>query len=84
MFGRLIGLLITMGIIGYMMYAVLKSDNDVQKSIDNSPTTISNKAALKSAGIDADNKKELEKAMRQQADEIIRQRQELDEIMKNQ
>jgi hypothetical protein len=60
---RLGGILVSLGITGYLIWAMLSSNSKVDKAIDANPTVVEQKKALKDAGINADDKKALNKAL---------------------
>lgn len=60
---RLGGILVSLGITGYLIWAMLSSNSKVDKAIDANPTVIEQKKALKDAGINADDKKAVNKAL---------------------
>ncbi len=64
---RMISMAATFLIVAYMVMLVLGSDDKIDDHINQNETVQSNKAALKSAGINADDKKSLEKAVKAQA-----------------
>lgn len=66
MFFRLCGIAVTMGIIGYMFSMMLKAD----KAIDNNPTVVEQKKALRDAGVPVDNKQQMQQYLLDQAKQI--------------
>lgn len=69
MFWRAVGLAATLGIVAYMMVAVLGNNSKVDKAIDSNPTVQEQKKALKDAGVNADDKEAVKKQL---ADEVKR------------
>ena len=47
---RLGGILVSLGITGYLIWAMLSSNSKVDKAIDANPTVVEQKKALKDAG----------------------------------
>lgn len=67
---RLGGILVSLGITGYLIWAMLSSNSKVDKAIDANPTVVEQKKALKDAGINADDKKALNKALNDSVNQL--------------
>lgn len=75
---RLLGMALTLGIIGYMFYSFNHSKNSVDDAINKNAVVQSNKAALEGVGVNT-SKEELEKYTIEQAKQINSFQQQLDE-----
>lgn len=67
---RLVGLVISMGFIGYLLYAVLSADSKIAESINNNPAVQEQQNALKSAGVDATDKEAVKNYALEQARQL--------------
>ncbi len=75
---RLLGMALTLGIIGYLFYSFNHSKSSVDDAINKNAVVQSNKAALESVGVNT-SKEELEKYAIDQAQQINNYQQQLDE-----
>lgn len=69
MFIRAVSLAVTLALVAYMMVSVLGKNSKVDKAIDANPAVQEQKKALKSAGVNADDKDAVKKQL---ADEVKR------------
>ncbi|MDI1226970.1 MAG: hypothetical protein PSY14_04720 [bacterium] len=69
MFLRAVSLAATLALVAYMMVSVLGKNSKVDQAIDSNPAVQEQKKALKSAGINADDKDAVKKQL---ADEVKR------------
>jgi hypothetical protein len=69
MFLRAVSLAVTLALVAYMMVSVLGKNSKVDKAIDSNPAVQEQKKALKSAGVNADDKDAVKKQL---ADEVKR------------
>ncbi|MCC7036685.1 MAG: hypothetical protein IT560_05190 [Alphaproteobacteria bacterium] len=69
MFLRAVSLAVTLALVAYMMVSVLGKNSKVDKAIDANPAVQEQKKALKSAGVNADDKDAVKKQL---ADEVKR------------
>lgn len=69
MFIRAVSLAVTLALVAYMMMSVLGKNSKVDKAIDANPAVQEQKKALKSAGVNADDKDAVKKQL---ADEVKR------------
>ena len=79
---RLGGLLLSFGIIGYLLYSIFSADSKVEKSIANNPTVQEQKKALKDAGVDADDKKALNKNLDDAVKQLENYQKQADDLQK--
>ncbi len=70
MWGRVIGVFVTLGIVGCLFYAMNASNTAVQKAVDNSPATKEEKAMLKQEGIDPNDPDAVKKYAAKKAREL--------------
>lgn len=69
MFLRAVSLAVTLAIVAYLMVSVLGKNSKVDQAIDSNPAVQEQKKALKSAGVNADDKDAVRKQL---ADEVKR------------
>jgi hypothetical protein len=69
MFLRAVSLAVTLALVAYMMVSVLGKNSKVDQAIDSNPAVQEQKKALKSAGVNADDKEAVKKQL---ADEVKR------------
>ncbi|MBL8713480.1 MAG: hypothetical protein JNM12_11310 [Alphaproteobacteria bacterium] len=69
MFIRAVSLAVTLALVAYMMVSVLGKNSKVDQAIDANPAVQEQKKALKSAGVNADDKDAVKKQL---ADEVKR------------
>ena len=67
---RLIGLVISLGLIGYLLYGVLSSDSKVGNAINANPAVQEQKRTLESAGVNASDQEALKRHTLKQAREL--------------
>jgi len=70
MYLRLLGTVVSLGLVGYLLVATLGSNSKVDKAIDKNPTVVEQKKALQSAGVNVDDKKQLHAYVDQQAKQL--------------
>lgn len=70
MIGRLIGLLITFAIVGYLLYSFLSSGSKTNNVVNNSPAMQEQQKTLQDAGVDTTDPKALQKYTIDQAKQI--------------
>jgi len=82
MFMRIGGILLSFGIIGYLLWSWISADSKVQKSIDNNPAVQEQKQVLKDAGINPDDKKALEKSLNDATKQLEEYQKQTDDLPK--
>jgi len=80
---RLTGLVVSFGIVGYLLYSVLSSNSKMDEKINSNPTVIEQKQALESAGVNAGDKKELKKYLDNQAQQLEEYQHQADNLPKD-
>lgn len=70
MWGKIGGMFVTLGIVGYMFHAMNASDSAVKNVIENNPTTKEEKEMLKAEGIDPNDPDAMKKYAAKKAKEI--------------
>lgn len=70
MWGKVIGVFVTLGVVGYMFHAMNASNTAIQKAMDNNPATKEEKAMLKQEGIDPNDPDAVKKYAAKKAKEI--------------
>ncbi len=80
---RLVSLVITLGVVAWLLHSFLSSDGKVDQAISNNPAVQEQKKALKDAGIDADNKKELNKALNDSVKQLEEYEKQVDDLPKS-
>jgi uncharacterized protein YneF (UPF0154 family) len=71
MMGRIVGMLVTFAIIGYLFYAFFGSNNRVKEAVNSNPTVKEQQKALKDeTGVDATDQKALMQYSIDQAKQI--------------
>lgn len=67
---RMLGLIVSFAIVGYLLYAVLSSDSKVSKAVNTNPAIQEQQKTLQSMGVDATDKEALKNYAEQQAKQI--------------
>ncbi|MDE1151248.1 MAG: hypothetical protein PW788_01830 [Micavibrio sp.] len=80
---RLIGLVVSFGIVGYLLYSVLSSDSKLDQKINANPAVMEQKKALEGAGVNAGDKKELKKYLNDQAKQLEEYQSQADNLPKD-
>ena len=70
MIWRLVGMVLSFGLIGYLLYVTLGSNSAVDKSINSNATVVEQKKALESAGVNAEDKQQLRAYIGQQEKQL--------------
>ncbi len=67
---RIFGLVVTLGVVCYLLLSFLSSDNQVKKAVNANPTVKEQQQTLKSVGVDGTDEKALMKYSVDQANQI--------------
>lgn len=80
---RAVGVVVSLGIIAWLLHSVFSSNNKVNEAIDKNPVVIEQKKALKAAGVDADDKKALRKNLDDAAKRLEAYQKQADDLPKD-
>lgn len=83
MWGRLIGTVITLGIIGFMFHMMNTSDTAVKNTVENSPAMKEQREMLRQAGVSPDDPEAVKKYAAQKAKEIDEYQHSADDLIKD-
>lgn len=80
---RAVGVVISLGIIAWLLHSVFSSNNKVNEAIDKNPAVIEQKKALKAAGVNADDKKAVRKSLDDAAKQLEAYQKQADDLPKD-
>jgi len=81
---RIFGLVLSLGLVGYLLYSVLISNSKIDQSINSNPAVQEQQKTLKDAtGVDPANKKELKKYLNDQAKQLDEYEHQADNLPKD-
>lgn len=83
MIWRAVGVVGTLGIVAWLMHGYFSADTKVDQAINQNPAVQEQKKALKSAGIDADDKKALNKALNDATKQLEDYQKQADDLPKD-
>ncbi len=82
MWGRIIGVFVSLGVIAYMFHAMNGSDSAVKNAVDNSPAMKEQRQMLRDAGVNPDDPDAVKKYAAQKAKEIEEYQHSADNLQK--